>query len=207
MKSEFPRLARSVPKWVWPSPACAGALALLFASDVRADVIAIDASGAVTRTSGPTTVIGSAVSPIETPAPTRPRATSAELAPRMAAAGDTVALSPALIEAVAWTESRFNQSARSPAGAVGIMQLMPGTAEALGVDATRTDDNLRGGATYLRQMLSEFDGDVVLALAAYNAGPAAVRRYGGVPPYRETQTYVATVLGYLADKAAEETEQ
>ena len=78
------------------------------------------------------------------------------------------------------------------------MQLMPDTAAALGVDASDATQNVHGGAAYLRQMLDQFDGNIELALAAYNAGPEAVRRYGGVPPYRETQDYVAAVLGYLA---------
>ncbi|MEJ0058527.1 MAG: lytic transglycosylase domain-containing protein [Terricaulis sp.] len=95
-------------------------------------------------------------------------------------AGAQAALSPQLLEAVAWTESRFNPSARSPVGAIGAMQLMPATAAQLGVDPTQTSDNVRGGARYLRLMLQQFDGDLELALAAYNAGtrsgPALWRR-------------------------------
>ena len=86
---------------------------------------------------------------------------------------------PLLLEAVAWAESRFNTAARSPTGAIGVMQLMPGTAAELGVDPTDATANIHGGARYLRQMLVLFDGDIERALAAYNAGPAAVQRYNG----------------------------
>jgi soluble lytic murein transglycosylase-like protein len=103
-------------------------------------------------------------------------------------------LSPSLIKAVALVESGFDPMAVSPKGAQGLMQLMPATARQLGVrDAFDPGENLRAGATYLRKMLDEFDGNLNLALAAYNAGPAAVRRHGGVPAYRETRDYVAKV--------------
>jgi Transglycosylase SLT domain len=126
----------------------------------------------------------------------------AALTPYLEAAGDTVFLSPALLEAVAWAESRFRVDARSPKGAVGPMQLMPATAAELRVDAADLAQNVRGGAVYLRQMLVQFDGDLELALAAYNAGPGAVRRFGGVPPYKETQLYVSAVLDYMARHAS-----
>ena len=101
---------------------------------------------------------------------------------------------PKLVMAVAETESGGNQSAVSPAGAIGVMQLMPGTAAALGVDPYDERQNIEGGAKYLHEMLDTFDGDVRKAVAAYNAGPQAVRKYNGVPPYRETQNYVSKVL-------------
>ena len=101
---------------------------------------------------------------------------------------------PKLVMAVAETESGGNQSAVSPAGAIGVMQLMPGTAAALGVDPYDERQNIEGGAKYLHEMLDTFDGDVRKAVAAYNAGPQAVRNYNGVPPYRETQNYVSKVL-------------
>ena len=102
-----------------------------------------------------------------------------------------------LLFAVAQTESDFNQSVVSEAGAKGIMQLMPDTAAALGVDADDMAQNIDGGAKYLRQQLDAFDGDVAKALAAYNAGPQAVKDHGGVPPYEETQNYVAKIMGIL----------
>jgi hypothetical protein len=117
-----------------------------------------------------------------------------------AAAG--AALSPDLVEAVAWRESRFRTDAVSPAGAIGEMQLMPGTAKALGVDPHDVRQNLSGGASYLAGLLKRYDGDMVHALAAYNAGPRAVDRYGGVPPYKETQAYVAAILDRLSQRAA-----
>jgi soluble lytic murein transglycosylase-like protein len=110
-------------------------------------------------------------------------------------------LSPALVEAVAWRESRLRVDAVSPVGALGVMQLMPATARALQVDPHDVQQNLQGGARYLRALLGRYGGDLVLALAAYNAGPGAVDRYHGVPPYRETQAYVAAVLGRLSRRA------
>ncbi len=101
---------------------------------------------------------------------------------------------PKLLSAVAEAESGGDQSALSPAGAVGVMQLMPDTAASLGVDPYDEKQNIEGGAKYLRQMLDSFGGDVRKAVAAYNAGPQAVHDYGGVPPYRETQSYVNRVL-------------
>ena len=85
-----------------------------------------------------------------------------------------------------------------------MMQLMPATAADLGVDASDVEQNARGGARYLRQMLDTFGGDLTLALAAYNAGPGAVQRHGGVPPYEETQRYVEAVLSFLAQRATGE---
>jgi len=99
----------------------------------------------------------------------------------------------ALFRAMIWQESRFNPRALSPKGAIGLAQLMPGTARMLGVDPKDPMQNLDGGARYLLSQLQAF-GSPVLALAAYNAGPQAVRAHGGVPPYRETRDYVITVL-------------
>ncbi|MDX6376881.1 MAG: hypothetical protein QOE98_1184, partial [Gaiellaceae bacterium] len=107
---------------------------------------------------------------------------------------------PALVKAVAKAESGFNPRAGSPAGAQGLMQLMPGTARGLGVtDPFDPMQSLRGGAKYLRAQLDRFGGDYSKALAAYNAGPGAVAKYGGIPPYAETQAYVPRVLGYFQE--------
>ena len=107
-------------------------------------------------------------------------------------------LSPSLIKAVALVESGFDPEAVSPKGAQGLMQLMPATAAELGVrNAFDPLENLRAGARYLRSMLDQFDGNLNLALAAYNAGPSAVRRHGGVPAYRETREYVSKVRNKL----------
>jgi cell wall-associated NlpC family hydrolase len=107
-------------------------------------------------------------------------------------------IDPALLAAVAWTESNFNADAVSPAGAVGIVQLMPATARGLGVNASDPAQALQGGARYLKSMLDQFGGNTALALAAYNAGPTAVRQSGGIPPYAETQNYVQTVMSRMA---------
>ena len=103
---------------------------------------------------------------------------------------------------VAQVESRFQISARSPKGAIGLMQLMPQTAAGLGVLPDRVEDNAAGGARYLRELLIRYKGDSRLALAAYNAGPKAVDRFRDVPPYRETQQYVERVLREYARREA-----
>ena len=109
----------------------------------------------------------------------------------------------ALVEAVIAAESDFDPHAVSSKGAQGLMQLMPGTARELGVpDVWDPDANIRGGTSYLASLVDQF-GDLPRALAAYNAGPAAVERYGGIPPYRETREYVTRVLTYYRKRAAE----
>lgn len=107
-------------------------------------------------------------------------------------------LSPRLLEAVVWQESRWRHTASSPAGAYGLAQLMPGTARDLGVDRTDPRQNLEGGARYLRMQLDAFGGDLEKALAAYNAGPSRVEKAGGIPRIRETQQYVAAIIGRLS---------
>lgn len=109
-------------------------------------------------------------------------------------------LSPALINAVIKAESAYQVRAVSRAGAQGLMQLMPGTAREMGVvDPFDIEQNIDGGAQYLRKMLDQFDGDVHLALSAYNAGPGTVARYGGEVPYAETRSYVQRVLRYAEE--------
>lgn len=116
------------------------------------------------------------------------------------AAGQEFEIPPALLKAVARVESGLNPKAVSRAGALGIMQLMPATARSLGVtDPFNPAQSIFGAARYLRSLLDRFRGDFRLALAAYNAGPGAVQRWGGVPPYRETQEYIKRVLAYLGD--------
>lgn len=108
-------------------------------------------------------------------------------------------LSPALIEALVWQESRWHPGAVSPVGARGLAQLMPGTARELGVDARDPFANLEGGARYLREQLDRFDGNLEKALAAYNAGPGRVEAANGIPNIRETKTYVAAIMSRLSD--------
>jgi soluble lytic murein transglycosylase-like protein len=113
-------------------------------------------------------------------------------------ASEKYSVDPALIKAVIKAESNFNHRAISKKGARGLMQLMPATASSLNVqDSFHPESNIEGGVRYLRYLLNYFSGNLHLAIAAYNAGENAVIRYGGIPPYRETQIYVRRVLSYL----------
>ena len=104
-------------------------------------------------------------------------------------------IEPRLVMALIQQESGFNQNAISKAGAQGLMQLMPATAKALGVtNAFNPQENIEGGVRYLKGLLDRFNGNKILALAAYNAGPNAVTKHNGVPPYKETQNYVRNIL-------------
>lgn len=121
-------------------------------------------------------------------------------------ASDTYGVPVALIKAVAKAESNFNSQAISSAGAQGVMQLMPSTAQGLGVtNAFDARENILGGTKYLAQMLTKYSGSVKLALAAYNAGSGNVDKYEGVPPFTETQNYVKKIFGYLGMDPASNT--
>jgi soluble lytic murein transglycosylase-like protein len=192
-------------------------LAALLAAPTLAcgQVLEIGPSGVVRTFDGPTLFRGDgdATALRRSPAPRQtPRVRggaamlsySAPPAGRIApleAAADSAQLSPALIEAVAWRESRLRPRVISPAGAIGEMQLMPATARALGVDPFDSQQNYAGGAHYLGWLMRRYNGDLVRTLAAYNAGPGAVDRYGGVPPFKETRAYVGAVLDRLGARA------
>ena len=135
------------------------------------------------------------------PRPARPAARP--IAVEVKAAAARYGLAPELLDAVARQESGYRAGAVSQAGAVGVMQLMPATARNLGVDPRNPIENLNGGAAYLKAQLVRFDGRIDLALAAYNAGPEAVLRHAGVPPYRETRAYVVATLRRLAEASRE----
>lgn len=109
-------------------------------------------------------------------------------------ASDQYNIDKGLVESVIQQESNFDLDAQSSAGAYGPMQLMPGTADYLGVDRRDPRENIFGGTKYLRKMLDRFDGSLEKALAAYNAGPGAVEEYSGIPPFEETEDYVPSVL-------------
>ena len=164
-----------------------------------AQVIEIGDGGAVQVHAGPEVVVGGEHRSIGRPVPRSraPRAT-AQRRPALATASDTSGLSEALIEAVVQQESGWNTKAMSSKGARGLMQLMPSTAADLGVNPDDPAANLNGGAQYLSSMLQRFDGDLPKALAAYNAGPGAVIRYHGTPPFKETRHYVDAVMNRLA---------
>jgi soluble lytic murein transglycosylase-like protein len=123
---------------------------------------------------------------------------SAEYENIIRACADKYGVSVSLVKAVIHAESGYNPNAVSPKGASGLMQLMPGTARSLKVsNSFDPKDNVEGGVKYLRFLLDTFRGDVSLALAAYNAGLNKVARFGGIPPYAETRTYVNRVLSYM----------
>lgn len=194
----------------------------LVASPAHADVLEIAPGGEAVWVSGPEMTaphstpqgVYGAANPVEPPSvvPSRQRTAAAGTAHQ--AAGIPLQYSaviaqlsvlydlpPALIEALVWQESRWQENAVSPAGARGLTQLMPATARELGVNPDDPIANLTGGARYLRQQLNRFNGDLGRALAAYNAGPGRVISAGGIPRIRETQNYVASIIGRLSRHA------
>lgn len=182
--------------------AAAAVFVMLCTTPASADVLAIGDDGVVTLYDRPMVYSDAGAAPVSQPQRRAPRTAQPQVGEAIARAASHYSLSADLLEAVAWQESRFRSAAVSPKGAVGVMQLMPATARALGVDPHDVVQNIHGGAAYLGQMLNRYGGNVELALAAYNAGPGAVDRYGGVPPYRETQAYVAAIMGRLSQVAA-----
>jgi soluble lytic murein transglycosylase-like protein len=191
--------------------------ACLFASPAAAQVMDISSDGTVAVRQGS----GAATWQVVSPAPdsSDDRGAAPDLPPaavttangalvpqQYAAAVDYAAasanISPSLLAALVWQESRWNAQALSPKGAIGLAQLMPGTARDLGVDPSDPVANLVGGARYLRQQLDQFGGDVEKALAAYNAGPGRVRSAGGVPAIAETRTYVASIVHRISTISA-----
>jgi soluble lytic murein transglycosylase-like protein len=108
-------------------------------------------------------------------------------------------IDPAIVHAVIEQESAYDSNAVSKSGALGLMQLMPGTAKQMGVkDSLNPEQNIRGGTKYLSSLLNHYHGNLTLALSAYNAGPNNVSKYGGVPPFRETQKYVKKIISKLS---------
>jgi len=175
---------------------------LLVSGAARAQVIEIQPGGEIQTYSGPVRSVDGARQAIAASSANTVRLSAPSPKPSLASAlqasADRNQLSARLMEAVAWRESRFNPAAVSPKGARGVMQLMPGTARRLGVDPDDLRGNVEGGGAYMASLLRAFDGDIILTLAAYNAGPEAVRRWGGVPPYPETKAFVAAVLDRLS---------
>ena len=176
------------------------AVGLAIAGAAGAQVLDIQPDGGVVTYSGPSVYSSEGVrSLLRQPGAGAPaRAAPEEVSRAIQDASIRHSVSTPLVAAVAWQESRYNQAAVSRKGALGVMQLMPDTARKLGVDAADLKGNNDGGAAYLSQMLRRFEGNLPNALAAYNAGPEAVQRYGGVPPYAETQAYVRAILGRLS---------
>ena len=172
----------------------AGLLAPVVPSPALAQVIEIDSSGQAQTFDGPTVFTATAAVPIRQRVVARSQGGDPALL--IAEAARIHRLDPTLLTAVAWQESRGQMTAVSNKGARGVMQLMPTTAAELGVDPRVMADNIWGGALYLRRQIDRF-GTVPLALAAYNAGPGAVSRFGGIPPFRETRDYVARIMGRL----------
>ncbi len=169
-----------------------------FRSLARADVLEIGAGGTVVVYSRPTVFTAAGAAPILASSPQDGSVVRADLSSAIAESARRHAVSPALLEAVAWRESRFRQAAISPRGAIGVMQLMAGTARDMRINPYDLRQNVDGGAAYLSRMMARYRGDAALALAAYNAGPGAVDSHGGIPPFEETRRYVSDIIKRLA---------
>jgi soluble lytic murein transglycosylase-like protein len=193
--------------------AAIGVVAGLFASPASAQVMDIGSDGTVSVRQGSGAATWEVVSPAsdkvvdQNGAPivpawaytdASPPPVPAQYAAALTQAAAAANVSPRLLSALVWQESRWNQAAISPKGAIGLAQLMPATARDLGVNPADPAANLNGGARYLRQLLDQFDGDVERALAAYNAGPGRVRSSGGVPAIAETRNYVASIVRHIS---------
>jgi soluble lytic murein transglycosylase-like protein len=165
---------------------------------IRADIyIYIDSKGVMHFTNAPTS---SNYKLFMRETPSRPRTTpnSANYDDIIALAAETTGLSFSLLKAVIHVESYFNPRAVSRKGALGLMQIMPGNLDSLQInDPFDPQENVMGGARYLKSMLEQFDGQLPLALAAYNAGPTAVIRYNDIPPFPETKDYVQKVMRFF----------
>jgi soluble lytic murein transglycosylase-like protein len=189
------------------------AAAVLFATPAEAQVMDIAADGTVSVRQGAGAATWEVVSPASdktvdqsgqpiVPAyaysDVNPPPVPAQFATALKQAAVSANISPTLLAALVWQESRWNPQALSPKGAMGLAQLMPATARDLGVNPADPIANLVGGARYLRYLLDEFDGNVEKALAAYNAGPGRVRSAGGVPAIAETRNYVASIVRHIS---------
>lgn len=153
------------------------------------------ASSAAPTAETPPTAFASRLRRAQTVAPSAPSAPGGPYAAEINASAGRHHIDPGLLRALIRAESNFNPNAVSPAGARGLTQLMPGTAASLGIDPSVPAQAIEGGARYLAEQLRSF-GSPELALAAYNAGPGNVRKYGGIPPFGETRAYVDRVMGY-----------
>lgn len=214
------RSSASISAMIVAARMLAAASLVVAVAPARADVMEIGGDGHVWIVGGPAAAraaarpdtrsappAGSPASPEAVDgAPVAASLTEVDAAAGPAAWRDHVAqlaakydVSPALLEALVWQESRWNTGAVSPAGARGLAQLMPGTARQMGIDPANPHANLEGGARYLRMQLDAFGGDVEKALAAYNAGPGRVIRAGGIPAIRETRDYVASIMTRLSN--------
>jgi len=169
----------------------------------RADVYELEPSGQLVVHSGPSVYLTPDLRgiPITNAGSYKPQPVDRRIAQSIEASALRHNLSPALIAAMAWRESRMNNAATSPKGAVGVMQLMPETAHAYAIDPHDPVANIEAGAAYIAALTHRYHNDLADALAAYNAGPAAVDRSGGLPPFRETRDYVNAIFDRMAAAA------